>query len=181
MLPVILFLIGILLSAIVIFASLLVAFWVGVRAFSRTGTSHRAYALTLGFLGLCLCEPLVSAILVALLGAWMFSTNNFGNPLPMTAPMAVLLLPALGLAFDDPFYRRKCLQIALLGVARWAAIALFVVGIHERQALIVILTPIVAIGLLWWAIVWARRQLKGALAAEPAPSGGLELLERPNA
>src|SRR5262249_38949374 len=150
-----------------ILASLLVAFWVGVRAFSRTGTSNRAYALTLGFLGLCLCEPLVSAILVAFLAAWMFGTNNFGIPLPLTAPMAVLFLPAFGLALDDPFYRRKCLQIALLGVARWAAIALFVVGIHEGQLLILFLTPLVAFGLLWWAIVWARRQLKGPLAAEP--------------
>jgi len=59
----------------------------------------------------------VSAILVALLAAWLFSTNVFGIPLPMTAPMAVLILPALGLALDDPFYRRKCIQIALLGVA----------------------------------------------------------------
>src|SRR5262245_62470704 len=82
-------------GAFSLLSGLFVAFAFGTLAFSRTGTSHRGYALTLGFLGLCMCEPLVSAILVALLAAWMFSTNNFSFPLPMTARMAVLLLPAL--------------------------------------------------------------------------------------
>ena len=34
--------------------------------------------------------------------------------------MAVLLIPAFGLWFSDPFYREKSGHILMLGLARWA-------------------------------------------------------------
>src|SRR5262245_41306060 len=94
--------------------ALIWSFVVGTRAFQTHGWSHRYFKATRRFLALNLCEPLINVMVVGVL-ALGAAFGAIESPFLITAPMAVLLVPALGLWFNEPFYRAQSARILMLG------------------------------------------------------------------
>jgi hypothetical protein len=152
-------------------AGLIWSFVVGARASQTHGWSHRSFKATRRFLALNLCEPLINVMVIPVLalGAAFW---RFESPLLITAPMAVLLAPAIGLWFKDPFYRDQSARILKLGLARWLLNLAIFQSLVGDWAWFALLGIPLATGLLWYSIRWGERLLDGPLAAPhytPAP------------
>jgi hypothetical protein len=149
--------------------ALLYGFSLGVRAF-RISCGHRGeYTSTLRFLAINLCEPLVNTVLVTLL-----ATRSGASPIALwlcTVPMAVLLIPARGLAFSDPFYRDQSRQILRRGLWRWGLNLLVFAGALGGGLLIGTGALGLLIGtiMLWFHVVAGRDQLDHDLATPQSP------------
>ena len=145
-------------------AGLIWSFVVGARAFQTHGWSHRSFKATRRFLALNLCEPMINVMVVGAvaLGAVF---GGIESPLLITAPMAVLLVPALGLWFNEPFYRDQSARILMVGLARWALNALIFQSLAGDWSWFVLLGLPLATGLLWYSTRWGERLLDGPLAA----------------
>ena len=84
------------------------AFAHGIQALIRSMRGTGAYAATLYFLALNLCEPLVNSLLIPFLISRTPSfridgASTVASSIIVSMPMGVLLIPAIGLLFDDPF------------------------------------------------------------------------------
>src|SRR6266511_5363395 len=152
-----------------VFGGLLYGFYVGARAFAASWGQHGPHMITLRFLALNLCEPLVNSVIVTML----LLRAGLGLPAALfcTAPMAVLLLPALGLGFADPFYRDQCRQILRRGMLRWGTNLVILLGCSGVPVLYVlaILAFLYSLFLLWQTILAGKAQLDVALSA-PLPT-----------
>src|SRR6266511_2936446 len=152
-----------------VFGGLLYGFYVGARAFAASWGQHGPHMITLRFLALNLCEPLVNSVIVTML----LLRAGLGLPAALfcTAPMAVLLLPALGLGFADPFYRDQCRQILRRGMLRWGTNLVILLGCSGVPVLYVlaILAFLYSLFLLWQTILAGKGQLDVALSA-PLPT-----------
>jgi hypothetical protein len=152
-------------------AGLIWSFVVGARAFQTHGWSHRYFKTTRHFLALNLCEPLINTMVV---GALALGEALWGiqSSLLITAPMMVLLVPAIGLWFNDRFYRDQSTRILRLGLARWLLnLAIFQSLVGDWAWFMLLGIPL-ATGLLWYSARWGQRLLDGPLATPyytPAP------------
>ena len=145
------------------------AFVVGVRALDWQSWHPLEFKLTRCFLALNLCEPAINAVLIAILYSHQWSPS-LAMPLRVTAPMAVLLVPALGLWFSDRLYREKSISLLLLGAGRWALnLVIFgAVGVVDAGGFwLGLLAFILGTVLLWRSLLWGQAQLRGSLAAPP--------------
>ena len=141
---------------------------VGMKALPPSGSSGEFVAVR-RFLALNLCEPALNIVVVpvvayvAITHAW--HGNVLYTGLAFTWPMAVLLVPALGLRFRDPLYRAASLKILALGLGRWFITAL-IFGLGGRSdggMSVALLLFLVGCGLLIYSFVWGHGQLTGPL------------------
>src|SRR5687767_11110543 len=95
----------------------------GLKALPPAG-SVGEFAATRRFLALNLCEAPVNILLIPFLAIALrnasLGRDVLASGLAFTWPMAVLLVPALGLFFQHRLYRTLSLKILLLGLGRWA-------------------------------------------------------------
>src|SRR5262245_4498185 len=167
---VLLFLLLILLAGPVLIG-IIYAFVVGVRALDWQSWHPLEFKLTRCFLALNLCEPAINAVLIAILYFHQGPADT-AMPLRLSAPMAVLLVPALGLWFSDRFYREKSISILLLGAGRWALnVVIFgaVGAIDTGGFWLGLLAFILGTVLLWRSLLWGQAQLRSSLAGPPRP------------
>ena len=150
--------------ALVLLPALVYSFVLGVQAFKESGRQSGEYAMTLRFLGLNLCEPLINTYLIIFL---LYQYYGWEHLLFLVnLPMIVLTIPALGLWFSDPFYRDKSKQILLLGLGRWGIniLILLCLGVEDFGGVDVLLFLIpLNLGLLWESIRWGKKHLDGRL------------------
>jgi len=96
-------------------SALLAALVVGVLALRRARSSSGEPEQTLHLIALHLLEAPVNALIIGLMAHSQEPPYN----LAITLPMAVLLIPALGLRFRDRDCRRVAETLLALGVLRW--------------------------------------------------------------
>jgi hypothetical protein len=179
-----------LLLAIVIGVGALSSFAVGWRALKQGMAYDGSYAAMLYLLAINLCEPLINVILIGgcvwqidkihsrlLFHSLLFELLGIENmALTLSAPMAVLLAPAIGLFFHQTRYRRLSAQLLGLGLVRWS-INMIIFGLTfdstgsaETDALLLVF-GLVTIGtaVLGFSAVWGGRVLRDQLAQ---PLGG---------
>jgi hypothetical protein len=132
----------------------------GVRALLGSLRARGQCAQTLVSLGLSLCEPLVNLAAFFTLSVTLFGSATSPQLLPLTTPLAALLLPLLHL---HPGHRYRLLHLGLLlqGLARGTLL------------LLILLLPdsaggwfILWFGASWYAGLWGAQQVR-ALLDEP--------------
>jgi hypothetical protein len=134
------------------------AFVQGLRALGESRRRKGELARTLRFLALHLCEPLVNTVLISLLliPTAVLPFKALAAVL-ITAPKAVLLLPAQGTRFSTPALRDVNYSLVGLGVARWiVAMLTFQLAFHGN--ILAFLPFLLGIGLLWYSIRWGAKQ-----------------------
>src|SRR5436305_1834179 len=100
------------------------AFW-GLQACNQAWSARGARRVVWAFLALHLFEPLVNSGIVYLLMSKYFSFSLLHSPhvlasaLWATAPIAILLLPGIGLGFTNPIDRSICFGLMWRGALRW--------------------------------------------------------------
>jgi len=100
------------------------AFW-GIQALHRAWFARGARSVVWVFLALHLLEPLPNAGIVFVLMTKNFNIGLLRNPhvlssaLWATAPIAILLLPGIGLSFTNPTDRSICFGLLWRGALRW--------------------------------------------------------------
>src|SRR4051794_8508429 len=111
----------VILAVLSIVGIILWALYVGLRAarlgYGRTG----AQQATLYLLALFLIEPSINTVVVGA-QVWARIPNQLANAHELaliTVPIAVLLIPALGLALADSRLRMICASMLGLGLLRW--------------------------------------------------------------
>lgn len=167
---------------IVVVVGALYGLVIGLRAFGRGLRYDDQYAYTLHFLAINVCEPIISMSLILgflmfgglsvsnsslnVVGAWLGSATEWFAPLLITAPMTVLLSPAIGLFFSQRRYRRLSVQILWLGLLRWGINLLvfyLLIALEGAGVLPAILLVLGGTVVLWLSVLWAQDQLNGAL------------------
>lgn len=139
----------------------------GWRALWCSRGQRGPYAQTLRLLAINLWEPTVNIFLVSLLAIPALEARSAAAFLWATAPMAVLLLPALGLWFRDRFYRVIALRLLGLGLMRWALCVVNLWLISTSFAPIMLVSVPFAIGALFYSLHVGDNLLKHDLAAPP--------------
>lgn len=161
----VLFFLGLIVGGGFLVVALIQSFIQGWLAFGRSRSYNGELAATLRFLGLNLCEPLVNIVLVIVL--WRLFGNR--SPLLYTAPMAVLLVPAIGLWFTDHNYRELCFKLCGWGSARWGLNIVIFSLLYSNVVPILFLMIPLAIALLWFSYSWGKQQLNILLLSAPSP------------
>lgn len=166
-----LFCIGV--PACAVFAYLIYVFSIGWGAFGMSRQASGEYALTLKFVGLNLCEPLVNTTLFLLIFWFLprrygtFDTN-FSSFFFSLSPMFMLFLSAYGLFFRDPSYRAKSQRLLYFGLWRLGLnVVIFALLAGGNGFLNFLLVP-GAFLLLGITVNWCKNQLEDDLA-QPGP------------
>jgi len=157
------------------------AFGHGLIAFRMSRQRTGPDAATLRFLGINLCEPLVTSLfnilflvlLISHLSDLSWEASIFSTRFVLLLPMAVLLLPALGwLRPTVPIYRNLNGRIFALGVARTGITFLILSGPLTLNVWLLLLLPFVFLGGVWllgYSNQWGRQLLHGRLLRPYAP------------
>ncbi len=171
----------------VLLALLLVPARRGRALWRMAGATSGESATALRFMALNLCEPLVNTFVVLGL-IWVVDTLSI-DELPIalvTLPMAVLLLPILGVRAQDSFVRATNIRTLMLGMVRWALNALAFAAITWQWGWLIFLAPACSIVALIIAYVWAgdrsvtlQMPLIQPLAAPPAARPVTTVYARP--
>lgn len=151
------------------------AFYVGLTTFNMSENYMGQRAVAMIFLGINLCEPLINTFIigffiwVSLAAARGMSTTH---ALLLTSPMAVLLIPAYGLSFREPFYLLS-IKILLIGSLRWVITASIMVinlaGTPDFLAgdSIVFVAQIIGGSIvLWFSAFWGAKVINNSLQDE---------------
>ena len=176
-----------LLLVIVIGLGALFSFGAGWNALKQGMAYDGSYAAMLYLLAINLCEPLINMLLI---GGFVWQMDKIHSRLPfdfllfdlfgvdsmaftITAPMAILLAPAIGSFFHEARYRRLSAQLLGLGLVRWM-INMIIFGLTFSSSGAVGLEPLplvlglilIGTGVLWF---WAVRgdRLLGDQLAQP--------------
>ncbi|MBC8077999.1 MAG: serine/threonine protein kinase, partial [Chloroflexales bacterium] len=163
-------------------AGSLAAFNYSLKALPPSGSGGE-FATTRRFLALNMCEPPINFFVVPILGA-MTNSGRWGHDLLLvglhfTWPMAVLLIPALGLFFRDSLYRKLSLKILLLGLGRWG-INFLIFGLMSGTPSVSFFLILIGCGLFAYSIRWGHNQLNGLLEYPPlAPRIAMPLVVQP--
>jgi hypothetical protein len=109
-----------------------------------------------------LCEPLVNTFLIAYVGlhpAYQHAPPEqpFHRAIWLATPMLILCLPLGGLLLKEACYRNKCLQIFVLGMARWPIVV--VAWTSFDNWIISILVALLGFKVLWSSIAMGKREL----------------------
>lgn len=160
---------------------LIISFKRGLQALDLARRLHGPYSTTMFFLAVNLCEPLINTVAVGLILTRIGFDRAIESPFLVTAPMAVLLLPALGITIRNPLYRSRSLRILWLGVGRWAVnVLIFTLVDTPAYVLLLLLIPL-SIGLLWKVAHWGENEISDARAvlppiASPPPAAALQAI-----
>lgn len=170
----------------VIVVGALGCFVVGCCALRRARRSTDEQASTLYLLALNLCEPLIN---IAVITTFASNVDSLLLGLPfehylyaliysplqsilLTSPMAVLLLPAMGLFFRERRYRRLSGWLFGLGSLRWALnILIFVIAVGDNSRRVFGVEPLAmgligaGTGILWLSGIWGKHLLDHSLRA----------------
>ncbi|HEU5088674.1 MAG TPA: serine/threonine-protein kinase, partial [Roseiflexaceae bacterium] len=140
----------------VLLAVLLVPAWRGRALWRLAGTTSGENATALRFMAFNLCEPLVNTFVV--LGLIWVVGNLSIRELPValvTLPMAVLLLPILGVRALDRFVRNTNIMTLAFGVVRWVLNVLAFESINWDMGWLTFLAPACSIIVLIITYLWA--------------------------
>lgn len=159
-----------LLCFVVVISGALYAFHVGLTAYNMSEKYEGQRAVTMIFLGINLCEPLINTFIigffisVSLAAARGMSTTH---ALLLTSPMAVLLIPAFGIFFH-PEYRSVCMKLLMVGFIRWMITAYLLIGTLGRGYILsrgenFWLVLIAGFIVLWASAIWGKNVLWSTL------------------
>jgi hypothetical protein len=154
---------------------------VGVRALRGARQASGEHAGVLRMIGLNLCEPIAGTPLVLLTLYFLQKTSQpnvllFG--LAAVWPMWSLLLPIGAIAYHNARYRQAGLKLFWLGTGRIFCNALSLgvtigwaqLGEASNVLLVpALIAPFASLGLLIYAVRWARAQLDGPLCPPLPP------------
>ncbi|MFP4436589.1 MAG: hypothetical protein ACLFVO_05020 [Chloroflexaceae bacterium] len=162
-------------------ALMFITFGHGLFAFRLSLRRIGPETATLRFLGINLCEPLLTSLFnILFFVAVMVAGEHFGfhwfYPGPFVVfvlllPMASLLLPKLGWVRPTvPIYRNLNGRIFALGIARIGVTSLILFPLFFTR--LIWLSPmafVVGVWLLWYSNRWGRQLLQGPLSYPYAP------------
>jgi hypothetical protein len=148
--------------ALIVLALLAIPARIGLRAWRAASHEQGERVYVLRFVALNMCEPIVNTVLVTGL---LFAGGGLRDlqlqPALATLPMALLLIPALGLRFSDADLRQCSGRILLLGMGRWLANAFALQAMPWNMEVLIVVLPLISIGLLIYAAFWADGELNG--------------------
>lgn len=150
-------------------AEAIYAFIIGIRIALDKQVLSIPAAITHNFLVINLCEPLVNTILITYIGLspsyrHALAEQPLRSAIELAVPMLILCLPLGGLLLRETYYRKKCLQLFVLGMARWpiVVVAWASSNIFDSSLLgliIPILMFLLGFKVLWSSIAAGKREL----------------------
>jgi hypothetical protein len=141
----------------------------GLRALSLSRRHSGERGLTLRFLALSLCEPLVNSIIISMLLLPAMLLPGSLAIILVTLPMVMLLLPMGGVNFPPP-YQHINRHLFRLGLLRWGTAALFFY-LGFTGSFLAVAPMLLQVALLWHTIRWGSRQISMLAApSQPRPA-----------
>ena len=146
--------------ALLAFAQIVLALIAGINLWKQSNLHHPGGSRTaLRWLAASLIEPTVNGVVIAatLLSPlarsfWnngLFNDGGVGHAFALTAPMIVLVLPAVVAATAGPGQRGLLLKLGVVGAVRWVVTAL---------TLVVPFVIVIGMIVLGFSIWWVKRQ-----------------------
>jgi hypothetical protein len=146
--------------ALIALLQIVLALIAGINLWKQSNLHHPGESRTaLRWLAASLIEPTVNGVVIAatLLSPlarsfWndgLFNDDGIGHAFALTAPMIVLVLPALVAATAGPGQRGVLLKLGVVGAVRWVVTAL---------TLVVPFVIVIGMVVLGFSIWWVKRQ-----------------------